>query len=240
MNPLINTRCAKRLSFLHLFSQAVVSLKLSRLVKAWKLRGLSITKLNSKMDRLLSSHVRPVLQYGLSAIKAHWGNKSHVIGDILILLGVVSFFIYLLFPEPGHDANWYYGNWFYYFFSVRIYLILIFWGTANYFYTESKTYKFINYLKLSGGLVGLTHYSFFVTDDVSYHEFNLWWVIAVCISVGFGIIQSLQHLVYIWEHKAKGNHCRFVGVAEQDLPIQQKDRIFKQLAREYRDLRNHY
>jgi len=192
------------------------------------------------LSQQLSSLVRPALQYGLSATKAHLANKAHVIGDILLILGVVSFFFYQIFPEAGHDNDWYYGNWYYYFFSVRVFLIFIFWGSANYLYSNSKTYRFANYLILCSGIVGFAHYSFFVTDDVTYHELPLWWVILFGVAAGFGFIQSLKQLVYIWEHKKKGNHARFVGVAEQDMPEELRDTFLKSLAKEYRELNKHY
>lgn len=191
---------------------------------------------------LLKGHVPQGLKIGRAAVLSHLANVRHLVGDIFLFLGLVSFFLHQFFPEPPNNHSWYYTNWFYFIYTLRPYLMLLFWSLAILYYwpTANKSVYIIFTVLHSAGILGIIHYSFFVYDDKTFHTFPAWDIILMALSFGVGFVVTADHLVYLWEHKRKGNHARFVGLAEIDAPLDVKDAHAKSLAKEYRLLNSKY
>jgi hypothetical protein len=179
---------------------------------------------------------------GRIAVSSHLKNDRHLVGDFFLIIGGLMFFLHQFFSEQPNDHTWYYTNWFYFIYAIRFYLMLLFWSLSCLYYwpTANKSVYIIFGVFHSAGWLGLIHYSFFVHDYKSYHTFPAWDIVVLALAFGAGFIMAVDHLVYLLEHKRKGNHCRFVGIAEMDLDPQIKDSHFKSLAKEYRQLNAKY
>lgn len=90
--------------------------------------------------------------------------------------------------------------------------------------------------------LGIIHYSLLVYDFNSFHSYPHWsyWVLAG--SFGLGFVLAADHLVYVYEHKIKGNHKRAIGIGEMDdsVDAETKLRLLKDVANEYRRLYTNY
>lgn len=191
----------------------------------------------------VTNHAPQALQLGRVAVTSHLANVRHLVGDIFLFMGLVGFFLHQFFPEPPNDHSWYYTNWFYFIYTLRPYIVLLFWSLAVLYYwpKANKSVYIIFTVLHSSGWLGLIHYSFFVYDDKTFHTFPAWDIVLMALSFGIGLVMCADHLVYLWEHKRKGNHARFVGLAEmKGLPIEDKEPMFDELTKEYRLLNSKY
>ncbi len=181
------------------------------------------------------------LEIGLIAVRSHLSNKRHLVGDAFLLIGGVCFVFYQFFPESPDDRSWYYTNYFYLFRTLRPWMIGLFWSVTSYCYSSGKSGQIIFTVIHTGAWCGLIHYSFFVYDYDSFHSFPMWSVVVLGLAFALGFIFATNHLVYVWEHKKRGNHARIVGLIERDnIPEEIKAPLYKQLAREFRNLHTQY
>lgn len=197
-------------------------------------------QLSSWLQSLVSdmmSRAQLGLEIGRIAVRAHLANERHLVGDIFLLIGVIAIFFHQFFPEGPNDRTWYYTNWFYFFYALRPFLILLFWSVTSYLYSTKKSGLIIFTVLHSAAWLGILHYSCFVYDYESYHSIPAWDIIVLALAFGVGFILAVEHMVYVWEHKRKGNHCRFVGIAEADLPAEMKAEIGMSLAKEFREIK---
>lgn len=185
----------------------------------------------------LSLHAHPAVQRGLLALTEFLTNKRHLAGLGFGMVGVGSIFAYQLFSESARNPNWYYINTFYFLFSIRLWLAIIFLSTAKFLCvpTKWKSNWVVYGLAVSVGIAGIMHYSFFVYDDISYHSFPVWYVCLFAVGLGIGFIKATDYLCHRKYHTKDGNTCRMVGIIEMDSPWSEKEATLKLLAKEYRD-----
>jgi hypothetical protein len=88
----------------------------------------------------------------------------------------------------------------------------------------------------AAGWIGLLHYSVTARSFETFHAFPHWTLIVIGLCLGFAIVMSADALLYWENHKKRGNWQRFVGVTEMNLPAEQKEPMYKQLAQEYREI----
>lgn len=176
------------------------------------------------------------IQNGLSVLRS---NKRKVVGFVLLMVGVFGIFSHqLFFNEAVRDHSWYYLNWYYLVFTLRPYIVLLFWSAGFILFIPTQyRLAFIPFsLANSFAWIGLLHYSFFVDSNESFHAFPEWSIIVASVALGFTVIMSLESLAYWLNHKVRGNHSRFVGIAEMDLAPEQKEAVYKSLAKEFREV----
>lgn len=188
----------------------------------------------------IQSRATLVAKIGLIAVRAHVANKRHLVGDMFLVLGGCAVFFHQFFNESAPDHIQHYGNSFHLFYTLRPFIMLLMWSVTSYCYSTSKSGMIIFTVLHSAGWLGIIHYSFFVHDYYSYHSWPIWsmWFLAAALGVGFML--AVDHLVYIWSHKKTGNHARLVGIAEMNLPLEEKDEILRGLANEYREMYKKY
>jgi hypothetical protein len=182
---------------------------------------------------------RPVVQTALQAVMAHLSNGWYLVGDIFLGLGAVAFFFHQFFSEPiTVDANWYYQNWFYFFYTLRPFECLVLGSLAVWCYWPSKsnTVYIVMGVLQSLGWLGIFHYSFFVYDYKTFHMIPFWDVWVMAGSWAVGVMLSAHYVVHRYNHWIRGNHMRFVGVGEMDVPVELKGKLVETLAKEYREL----
>lgn len=202
----------------------------------WSPLHLSQQQALSNFIQKVLSHVTLAVKIGLIAVRAHFANKSYLVGDIFLMIGGIAIFFHQVFNEATPDHLQHYGNYFHLFYTLRPFIMLVCWSVTSYCYSTSKSGLIIFTVLHSAGWLGIIHYSFFVHDYYSYHSWPIWsmWVLAAALGIGFML--AVDHLVYIWSHKKTGNHARLVGVAEMDMPFEKKDEILRGLANEYREM----
>lgn len=188
------------------------------------------------------NHVNQAQAYGRSAVLSHLANVRHLVGDIFLFMGLVGFFLHQFFPIEPDDRTWYYTNWFFFLRTLRYPLIILFWSMATLYYwpKANKSVYIIFTVIHSFGWLMIIHYSFFVYDYKTFWMIPAWDIMLMALSFGIGFVMCADHLVYLWEHKRKGNHARLVGIAEINIPLEQKDLHLKSLAAEYRLLNSKY
>ena len=197
-----------------------------------------------KMD-YFQSRANQALVLGRTVVLSHVRNSRHLVGDVFIGLVAISFFLHQFFPMEPWDHSWYYTNWFYFLRTLRPWMMGLFGTLAILYYWPSKNKSvYILFTALhSLCWLGIIHYSFLVNDFASFHSYPYWsyWVIAGFVGMGF--VLAADHLVYVFEHKIKGNHKRFVGLAEMDttkVDRDLRDRLLRDNANEYRKLYTNY
>lgn len=181
------------------------------------------------------------IRAGLSVpIREIHANSRLLVGVGLLVVGMISIVFHYLFDKAARDYNWYYLNLYYLFYTIRPYIVIVFWSLSFFFFAPKKyTLAIIPFAIAQGfGWWNIMHYSFFVHSNGQFHAFPHWSLVACGISLGFSFTMCADELVYRWEHKRNGNHARFVGLAEIDAPYEVKDQKMKILAKEYREL-NH-
>jgi hypothetical protein len=180
-----------------------------------------------------------------AALRTHLCNSRHLVGDAFIVLTVVSFFLHQFFSMEPWDHSWYYTNWFYFLRTLRPWMIGLFGTLAVLYYWPSKNKSVYIVFTVLHSLcwLGIIHYTLLVYDFNSFHSYPHWsyWVMAGAVGIGF--VLASDHLVYVYEHKIKGNHKRFVGLAEMDttkVDPELRDRLLRDNANEYRRLYTNY
>lgn len=192
----------------------------------------------------LSNHVSQVLRTGRSAAKAHLSNSRHLVGDVFLLAACGSFVLYHFFPSDPWDKNWYYTNWFYFLRTLRPWMIGLFATVAILFYwpKKSKSVYIVFTILHSLCWLGIIHYAFLVNDYKSFHSYPSWsyWVLAG--SFGMGFMLCAEHLVFVFEHKIKGNHKRWVMLEEhkEKLDRETRERMLANNLNEYKNLYTNY
>lgn len=208
-------------------------------------KSFSLLPLLSSLEPWYSlvSHVLPALKIGRAALQAHVSNKRHLVGDVFICLGGFSLVFHQLFSKSVMDLQWYYVNWYYFFYAVRPFVMGLFFSVSAYCYASKTSGMMLFGVMHCIAWCGIIHYSFFVYDFTTYHSFPIWSVWLLAFGWGTGFLLGVHHLAYLWEHKWKGNHKRFVGLAEMDLTKVDRDlrdRMLRDNANEYRNMYKHY
>lgn len=202
------------------------------------LQRLSLSLLDSLLPPF--SSVRQVTLGGLNACVGEIANNyRHVLGIMCVLVGAGGIFAHqLFFDESVRDFNWYYVNHYYFIYTIRPYIVLIFWSAGFILLTPTKyTLAFIPFsLAHSIGWLGLIHYSLFVTSNESFHSVPHWHAFVVAISMGFGVIMTLDSLLYSYNHITLNNHSSFVGITEmKGLKPEEKEPMYQTLAKNFRN-----
>jgi hypothetical protein len=210
-----------------------------------KLKSFSLLPLLSSLEPWysLACPARPAALRGRAALMAHVSNKRHLVGDVFIVIGVFGLVFHQIFSESARDMKWYYVNWYYFFYTIRPFVMMLFWSVAAFMYSSNHSGKIVFSLFYCAAILGIIHYSFFVHDYKSYHSFPVWGVWIMAGAIGIGFLSTVNHLVFVWEHKIKGNHKRFVGLAEMDVTKVDRDlrdRMLSDNANEYRNLYKNY
>jgi hypothetical protein len=206
-----------------------------------KLKSFSLWQLLSLSEPSLSTlsmipAIRVTLR-GLVASRELVTNARLFMGFGFMLVGLGSSLLYLSFDSNLIDQKWYYINWYYFLYTIKEELMLGFWAVGTFLFIPSK-YKlgFIPCtLLLSYSVATIMHYSFFVNSNETFHAGIPLSIIVSAVSLSLGVIISMDYLTYRYHHLSRGNHSRFVGVAEMNLSPDQKEELYKALAKEYRN-----
>jgi hypothetical protein len=184
-----------------------------------------------------AEYVRLVIRGGLSALASV--TKAKLFGYVLLVVGGMTIYAHqLFFSEAARDYDWIYLNWYYYFFTNRMFIVMILWSAGFLaLVPPAKNLAVIPAsLFQSFGWIGLIHNSFFVQTNEQFTEWPHWSVWVMGVSFSIAVILTVKYQLYWWNHKVRGNHARFVGVAELPLTPDEKEKMYKLLAKEYRDV----
>lgn len=187
--------------------------------------------------RIQIRYVHLVIRGGLNALAKI--TVAKLLGYVMLGVGALTIFAHqIFFDESVRDYNWIYLNWYYYFFTNRLFLVLIFWSVGFFVFVPANSSLAIIPASLfqSAGWIGLVHNSFFVQTNEQFLEWPHWSVWVMGASFAIGILLTVKYHLYWWNHKCRGNHARFAGLAEMNIPIEQKEAMFKSLAKEYRKI----
>lgn len=183
--------------------------------------------------------VRPVLRNGPTAVLAHLSEGRYLVGDLFLCLVVLAFFFHQFFPESPNDRTWYYTNWFYLFYTLRLWFAFVFVSLAAFcFWPKHHLVSLILFVVSQGvGWAGVLHYSFFVYDYQSFHSFPDWSVMVAALSIALGFCVSSDYAIHRYNHWIRGNHMRFIGIGESTkMTVEEKGKLAEMLAKEYRKL----
>jgi hypothetical protein len=211
--------------------------------------SVSLDSLSSDLavkKKMLSlwSRVSLALKTGQTASRSLCLNSRFLVGSMFLIMAVGSIFLYLLFDENADDRSWYYTGWFFFFRTLRMWMVLTFAPLAILYYvpSKSKIVYIVATVFTSCGILGIIHYSFFVHDYYSFHSFPVWSMWVLALSFGMGFVLAADHLVYVFEHKIKGNHKRFVMLEEHrdKIDAATRQRMLQDNLNEYRRIYTHY
>lgn len=187
---------------------------------------------------LLIAFVPLDIRAGLVASsKEVFANTRLLSGFGLMVVGVASLLFHYLFDKTVRDYSWLYINWYYYFYTIRVYVFVILWSLGFLFCAPAKYKLLMIPVVIAQGFCWSTiiHISLETNNDQVF-EFPHWMLLVIGVSMATSFTICMDELVYMWEHKRKGILCRFVGLTEIDYPQDQKEIRYKQLAKEYRQL----
>lgn len=205
----------------------------------------------------LKQYVHPLLLTGLSASRVNLlnllRNKRHVIGYVLLMVGVGQVFANQIFSDPysePHDVcrflqftaeqciketGWCFVSWFYFLETVRIPIALILWSVAGILFIPIKhSLSFIPFSLFNGaGWTWLFHYSIFTHSYETYHTFPYWQIAAIGLCLGFGIVMSADALVYWEQHKKRGNWQKWPAIYRSSYSQDKKNELYAMADKEY-------
>lgn len=190
-------------------------------------------------------------------------NRRKLTGVILFLVAIASIFFHRLFfnmyEEPhdvcgvigfsgqcynrADDTGWCYTSWYWYWYEVKYCIAAIFGSVALVLIipAERSLSFIISSMLHAWGWMFFLHYTFFSTSHETINAVPSWQIIFIGAALGVGIIMSADHLMYWFNHKALGNWQRFVGVTEmKGLTPEQKEPMYQQLAKDYRDVQKQF
>lgn len=169
-------------------------------------------------------------------------NRRTIVGFRMVAVGIVAIFLHRLLFSEGVRTDWYYTNNYYFYFTIRPYVVSVIWSIAFLLLSpNTRAFHLICFaLWNAAGWAGVIHYSFFVDSNETFHLFPQWEVVASAIALGFSVVLSMNYHLYVENHKMRGNHTRFVGLAEMDLPAESKEQMYKSLAKEFRQFEKQY
>ena len=230
--------------FLNFYKFKQQPLCLGELKSCWRPRYLSwatllqtVILLRQQIRQRLRLSARPVILAGLHVLANVAREK--VLGYVLLVVGAVTIFAHqLFFNEAVRDYTWIYRNWYYFMFTNRLFLVMIFWSAGFMaLVPQGKRLATIPVLLFqSAGWIGFIHNSFFVQTNDQFRQWPHWSVWVMGASFAVGIITTVKFQIYWWHHKVRANHARFVGVAEMKLSAEEKAQMGKLLAEEYREI----
>ena len=203
----------------------------------WLPRALSwLDSLRPFISATVLQFVPLDIRAGLSALTSL--NKRQVVGFVLLMVGIFGIFAHQFFNHSDRDYSWYYLNWYYFLFTIRPWIVVILWSAGFVLFIPGKySLSFVPFSLVNAtGWCGLIHYSFFVDSNESFHTFPEWSIVIASLCLGLAVIKSLDYLLYWVNHKCRGNHARFAGVAEMNLSPNDKEHMFQLLAKEYREI----
>lgn len=193
---------------------------------------------------MLLSRASQVLKTGHTASRAHCSNARHLTGDVFLVLTVLAFFFRYFFSPLEDDRSWYYTGWFYFFGTLRPWIMGCFATLAVlYYWPKNKKSVYILFTVLhSLCLLGVIHFSFLVHDYNSFHSYPAWGFWFIALFAGTGFVFSAEHLVYVFEHKIKGNHKRWVMLQQHKDKIEPntRERMLADNLNEYHQIYTHY
>jgi hypothetical protein len=192
-----------------------------------------------------SHHVHQGTQHFRRASMSLLSNSRYLVGGIMLIMVVISFYLPQFFSgfKSLRDYTWYYRNWYYQIYALRPWMMALFGSVALLYFwpSKSKSVYIVFTLFHAVAWLEIIHLSFFTFDDPSFHAIPLWSVFVMAGSFATGFVVASDHLVYVFEHKIKGNHKRFVGLAEMTgVDPELRDRMLKDNANEYRRLYTNY
>lgn len=228
----------------------------SRPYSAWRYGSAGV---RMKWTEVLPSAGR-VLLTGLSASRTSLllllRNKRHLVGLVLLLLGVVSWFVNQWVSDPitddhrvcrllgftmeqcNKETGWCYTSWFYYLETIRTGVVFVLWSLAGILYVPiKKSVALIPFSLFNAfGWLWIYHFSFEVHSYSTYHLLPEQSIIYAGIALGFAVVISSNYLLYWANHKMRGNHARFVGVARLPMKHAEKEQMYDLLAKEYGEI----
>lgn len=194
------------------------------------------------------------LTVNLSTFRHLYQNKQHLVGVVFLLVGVAAIFVHQFFDFYSEDhavckliffsadecKTWCYVNWYYYLFTIRFFITILFWSITLVMFVPGKySLSFIPFSLIhAAGWIGILHYSMSARSFETYHAFPGWQIILYSLALGFGIIMSAGHLTFWLNHRDRSNHARWPGVHKLDIDQALKNRLFDELADEYNKVKN--
>lgn len=182
-------------------------------------------------------------------------NKRHLVGLVLLLVGVAAWYANQCFDPIADDhrvcrmlgftleqcnkeTGWCYTSWFYYLETIRTGVVLVLWSIAGILFVPiRKSVALIPFSLFNAfGWVWIYHFSFEVHSYTTYHMLPGSLIIFTGIVLGFAVIISSNYLLYWANHKMRGNHARFVGVARLPMKPEEKEGMYALLEKEYGEI----
>jgi hypothetical protein len=223
----------------------------------------SLSRLSLSRQSLPLTFVSREVQDGRDACAALFNNTRGLVGNGLLVVGVFAIIFHQLFlNESPRDWAWFFINDYYFYSSIKLYVALVFWSIAFLLLSPAKwKIAYIPFSLVSSfAFLEIIHISFFIDSTqlaAIYHQYGfkstqyqheakrlndlfntvpVWYVFVMAIALGFGFVKSFDYLLYRFHHVLRGNHTRFVGMAEnKSLTPEQKESIFDTLSIEFRN-----
>lgn len=198
--------------------------------------------LSSSFSDLFGSLVTLVIREvsgGLVASRELAATSRYLVGVFFMVCGVISMLFHHLFNSSAiTDRTWFFISWYEFFFSIRLYLITIFFMTAAYFAIPVKWKIFLIPFSIVIGfgianvincIFGITFQVHNLTTQAQWEKANLGFhgligfdLILIGVSLALGFLLSMNYLIYRYNHYRRGLLQRFVSIWRSPLDEETK------------------
>ena len=235
--------------------ESTFTLSASRFSLLWaRLHGLVRIKLLTSTKKFVTRHILTGRVANLlSLLSLLVSNKRHVVGMVLLGLGVGSTFAHQLlfdmYAEP-HDVcavlgsqcfnraageGWCYVSWFWYLDTIKYCVAAIFGAVGLILFVPPKySLSFIPFSILQAfGWTYLIHFTFFTSSHETINAVPHWSIITIGLALGFGVVMSADALLYWVHHKQRGNWQKWPLIFRSPLSQEEKNKLFALADKEY-------
>jgi hypothetical protein len=176
----------------------------------------SLSVLQLQLQSIKITHALQDTLAGLDvAVKEVVSNKRYTVGIIfLLIVAPLSSIFYQLCDPSVFVKSWYYGNNFYFLYTLSPYFMLLFASVGIFllFPTKCKTSYLATVWPSGYAIAKLAFFSLFVHSNEQFHSAAPWFLLLGGVLSAIGFLMSMNYLLYRKYHLKHGTIARMMGI----------------------------
>lgn len=151
----------------------------------------------------------------VAAVRELVSNQRHTAGIIfLLVVAPLSSVFYQLCDASVFSSTWYYGNYYYFLYTLSPYLMLLFASVGIFllFPVKCKTSYLATVWPAGYAIAKLLHLGLLVHTNEQFHQAAPWFLLLAGVLTAFGFILSTDYLLYRKYHLKHGTMARIMGI----------------------------
>lgn len=179
---------------------------------SWQLPSVSLQQLRSLKTILV---LQDTLDGLIVAGKEVVSNQRYTAGIIfLLIIAPLSSIFYQLCDPSVLVPSWYYGNNFYFLYTLSPYFMLLFASVGIFllFPAKCKTSYLATVWPSGYAIAKLVYFAFVVHSNEQFHSAAPWFLLWVGVLSAFGFLMSMDYILYRRYHLKHGTIARMMGI----------------------------